>query len=290
MKVTGFSFIKNAVAFQYPIVEAVQSILPLCDEVVVAVGDCTDGTRELVASIHPTKIRLIDTVWDADLKEGGRVLAAETDKAFKVVCADSDWCIYIQGDEVLHEAGHIEIWEAMNAWKDNNEVDGLLLKYLHFYGSFDYVAASSKWYKHEIRVIKNDKSIYSYKDAQGFRKGNNEKLRVKPLNAFIHHYGWVREPKAMQAKQNNFGTYYQNFGVVNQQTGYTGDFDYTGIDALKKFSDTHPAVMQARIRGANWMFEHDLSYNKIKLKDRFKNVVEQLTGKRPFDHNNYKII
>jgi glycosyltransferase involved in cell wall biosynthesis len=57
MKVTGFSFIKNAVAFQYPIVEAVQSILPLCDEVVIAVGDSTDGTRELVASIDPQKIR-----------------------------------------------------------------------------------------------------------------------------------------------------------------------------------------------------------------------------------------
>ena len=63
MKVTGFSFIKNAVQFQYPIVEAVQSILPLCDEVVVAVGDSDDNTRELVASIDP-KVRIVDTVWD----------------------------------------------------------------------------------------------------------------------------------------------------------------------------------------------------------------------------------
>ncbi len=84
MKVSGFTFIKNAVRFQYPIVEAVQSILPLCDEVVVAVGSCTDGTRELVSGIHPTKIKIINTVWDNSLKGGGRVLAAETDKAFKL--------------------------------------------------------------------------------------------------------------------------------------------------------------------------------------------------------------
>ncbi len=127
MKVTGFSFIKNAVRFQYPIVEAVQSVLPLCDEVVVAVGNCNDGTRELVAGIHSSKIKIIDTVWDSDLKEGGRVLAAETEKAFNAIGNDSDWCIYIQGDEVMHEAGHDEVYKAMLQWKDVKDVDGLLL-------------------------------------------------------------------------------------------------------------------------------------------------------------------
>jgi glycosyltransferase involved in cell wall biosynthesis len=98
MKVTGFSFIKNAIKYQYPIVEALQSILPLCDEVVVAVGDSDDGTRELVAGIDPQKIRIIDTVWDDSLREGGRVLAVETEKAFRAIAPDTDWCFYIQGD------------------------------------------------------------------------------------------------------------------------------------------------------------------------------------------------
>ena len=43
------------------------------------------------------------------LKEGGSVLAAETDKAFNEISADTDWCIYIQGDEVLHEDGYDEV-------------------------------------------------------------------------------------------------------------------------------------------------------------------------------------
>src|SRR5215216_6634011 len=102
MKVTGFSFIKNAIKYQYPIVEALQSILPLCDEVVVAVGASEDDTRELVASIDPQKIKIVDTVWDDHLREGGKVLAVETDKAFKAISSDTDWCFYIQGDEVLH--------------------------------------------------------------------------------------------------------------------------------------------------------------------------------------------
>jgi hypothetical protein len=290
MKVTGFSFIKNAVKYQYPIAEALQSILPLCDEVVVAVGDSEDGTRELVASVHPQKIKIIDTVWDDSLREGGRVLAVETDKAFRAISADTDWCIYIQGDEVLHEDGYEEIRKAMHLWKDRKEVDGLLFKYRHFYGSFDYVGISSKWYKREIRVIKNDKSIYSYRDAQGFRKGNNEKLKVKPLNAYVHHYGWVREPQAMYRKQYDFSKHWAGNNWQPPKVYETG-FDYRKeTDALERFRGTHPRVMQPRIDRMNWKFDYDLSHNKLKPKERFKNFIEKLTGRRPFDHNNYRIV
>lgn len=290
MKVSGFTFIRNAVTYQYPVREAILSILPLCDEVVVAVGNCNDGTRELVASIDPLKIRIIDTVWDERLKTGGQVLAAETDKALKAVSPDSDWCFYIQGDEVFHEKGQTLVHDAMQKWKGSKKVDGFLFDYLHFYGSFDYIATAGRWYKHEIRIFRNRPDIYSYKDAQGFRKAPNLKLNVKALDAFIHHYGWVREPVAMQAKQNNFKTLYEDFGAQPAEQVYTGDFDYSGIDALNKFRGTHPAVMQARITAANWKFEHDLAFNRLKLKDRFKNVLEKVTGKRPFDYQNYKVL
>ncbi|MBM3912615.1 MAG: glycosyltransferase family 2 protein, partial [Sphingomonadales bacterium] len=44
MKVSGFTFIRNAVLLDYPILEAIRSILPLCDEIVVAVGKSEDET------------------------------------------------------------------------------------------------------------------------------------------------------------------------------------------------------------------------------------------------------
>ncbi len=290
MKVTGFSFIKNAIIYQYPVKEALKSILPLCDEIIVVAGDSKDATRELVASIDSKKIKIIDSVWDENLKEGGRVLAAETNKAFQAIPEDADWCIYIQGDEVLHEKYHAEIRAAMELYKDNKEIDGFLFNYLHFYGSFDFVGASSHWYRKEIRIIRNNKKIYSYRDAQGFRKNDNEKLTVIPLNAFIYHYGWVREPGAMLAKSNNFGTYW-NGGAASLENikGPDDGFDYMQIDALKKFADTHPAVMQERINNMNWQFNYDPSFNHLKMKDHFKNVLEKITGKRFFDYRNYKI-
>lgn len=289
MKVSGFTFIKNAVQFEYPVVESILSVLPLCDEMIVAVGDSSDTTRELIAAIPSDKIRIIDTVWNPALREGGAVLADETNKAFHAITGKSDWCLYIQGDEVLHEQYLDSVRKGMLEWKDDPEVEGLLFKYKHFYGSFDYVATSSRWYRNEIRVIRQDPAIYSYRDAQGFRKGNDKKLHVKQLDAYLYHYGWVRPPKTMLAKQKNFGGYWDG-GLRTEEENkqlFTGDFDYSKIDKLERFTGTHPQVMEERIKRMNWRFDYDLSYNKKTLKDFFKNTVEKITGNRPFDHNNF---
>ena len=101
MKVSGFTFIRNAIKFDYPIVEAITSILPLCDEFIVAVGRSEDETIQLIKNIPSDKIKIIETVWDDTLREGGRVLADETNKAFKQISKDSDWAFYIQGDELF---------------------------------------------------------------------------------------------------------------------------------------------------------------------------------------------
>ncbi len=291
MKVSGFTFIKNAVKFEYPIVEAIRSILPLCDEIVVAVGDSEDGTRELVAAIHPDKVRIIDTIWNPDLKEGGAVLADETNKAFRAISGEPDWCIYIQGDEVLDEKYHATVKQSMEQWKNHQEVDGLLFKYKHFYGSFDYVGVSARWYRNEIRVIRHNPSIYSYRDAQGFRKENNQKLRVKAMDAYIYHYGWVRPPKIMMDKNRNFGNYWGGGKMTEDfMKKFSGEFDYSQVDALEKFTEAHPAVMLDRIQRMNWTFDYDLSYNKFTWKDHFKNYMEKWTGVRPFDYKNYILL
>jgi len=291
MKVSGFSFIKNAISFGYPVVESIRSVLPLCDEFVIAAGDSTDGTRRLIENINDSRIKIIDTVWDENLRTGGKVLAAETNKAFAAIARDSDWGFYIQGDEVIHEKYLDTVKEAMQKYKGDKRVDGLLFKYLHFWGSFEYTGVSSRWYRNEIRVVRNDRNIYSYLDAQGFRKGNNEKLNVKPLDAYIYHYGWVREPKAMQNKAISIGKYWSEQGYDEQKVKFdVNDFDYGKIDVLEKFTGTHPAVMQERLAQKNWKFDYDISKNKPRLKDRFKNSLEKMTGKRFFDYKNYRII
>ncbi len=279
MKVSGFSFIKNAVLFDYPIVEAIKSILPICDEFVIAVGDSDDGTLDLIRSIDSDKIRIIETVWSKPGQGGEHALAAETNKAFAAVSEDSDWAFYVQGDEVVHEKYLDTIRQAMILYKDDPTIDGLLFKYLHFYGSFDYVGDSSYWYNHEIRVMKNDKSIYSYRDAQGFRKGNNEKLIVMPIDAYIYHYGWVKEPETMQRKSALSTLYGYNGSWNKVNKGEEGEFDYSRhVNKLSQFNGTHPEVMKQRIAQKNWKYEYDLSMNRKSLKDGFKKFCRRYLG------------
>lgn len=289
MKVVGFSFIKDAVKMQYPIVEAIQSILPLCDEVIVAVGASTDGTRELVSNIS-NKVKIVDTEWDFTLRANGKVLAAETDKAYAAITADADWCIYIQGDEVLHEDGYEEIKTAMHKWKDDKKVDGLLFKYRHFFGSYDYVGIEAHWYRNEVRIIKNNKNFYSYRDAQGFRKDDNKKLNVKKLNAYIHHYGWVQSPLVMKAKNDYKVKIYHNGEYDENNITVPDDYTDQLVNALQKFTMPHPKVMQERIAAVNWTFNYNETKNKLSVKDRFKNITEKLFGIRLFDYRNYKVV
>lgn len=168
MKVSGFTFVKNAVKFGYPVVESISSLLPIVDEMIVCLGDSDGETNQLIASIQTDKIKIIHSVWDKGLRSGGKVLAVETNKALAATASNSDWLFYIQADEVLHEKYHAGILKAMQQYKDDQEVEGLLFHYHHFYGSYNLIGDGRRWYSKEIRVIRNDKRITSYRDAQGF--------------------------------------------------------------------------------------------------------------------------
>lgn len=289
MFVSGFTFVKNAVKLDYPVVEAIRSVLPLVDEMVVAVGKSEDNTREVIASIDKTKIRIIDTVWDDSLREGGKVLAVETDKAKAAVSAKADWLVYIQADECIHEKYYPEIRRKMEVYKDQDHIDGLLFHYTHFYGSYYYVGDSRTWYRNEIRIIKNNPAISSWKDAQGFRK-SNEKLNVIPIDAHIYHYGWVRHPKYMMAKAYEANKLWHSDEWVEERFDPSKDFDYSAIDSLKPFEGTHPEVMQERINRMNWTFSHDPSQKKFGFKAGLLYFIEKYTGWRVGENKNFNVV
>ena len=291
MKVTGFTFIRNAIANDYPIVESITSVLPLCDEFVVAIGNSDDDTAALIEQMPTDKIRIIHTVWDDSLKEGGRVFAEETNKAIAAISKDTDWMIYIQGDECVHEKYLARIKAEMQSNLNNEKVEALLLKYKHFYGSYDYTAESRRWYRREIRVLKNLPGIYSYRDAQGFRI-HDRKLRVKLIDAYVYHYGWVKTPADLQGKVRNFNKFYQSEDWVEQNFPPQKAFDMRNADRLIKFNETHPAAISKRIAATNWKFEEDLS--KISGNMNFRRLmlqkIEDLTGIRLFEYRNYRIV
>ena len=170
MKISGFTFTKNATRLYYPVKASIECLLPLVDEFVVALaeGDEDDRTEQEIKSIQSDKIKIIRTVWDLEKYPNGQEYAHQTDIA-KEACT-GDWLFYIQSDEVVHEKYLPLIKENCEKYLNDKEVEGFLFKYKHFWGDYDHFILSHAWYPREIRIIRNDPEIHSWRDAQSFRR------------------------------------------------------------------------------------------------------------------------
>ncbi|MEO6695306.1 MAG: glycosyltransferase family 2 protein [Ignavibacteria bacterium] len=250
MKVSGFTIIRNGVLYAYPFKEAILSILPLCDEMIINVGKSGDETLEIVKSIKDKKIRIIESDWDMSLKDG-KVLSEETNKALRD--CTGDWCFYIQSDEVLHEKYFETIRSSMEKYSEDKKVEGLRFRYKHFYGSYDYVQDNYRnWYIKEVRVIKNNDNIVSWGDAMDFRHIDGSKLLAKDIKAEIYHYGWVRPPDKLINKRKDFERLYNSGEVAEKKISEFQNYDDLGN--LKKFKESHPEVMKEITSQSDWSF------------------------------------
>ncbi|MDH4069031.1 MAG: glycosyltransferase family 2 protein [Ignavibacteria bacterium] len=252
MKVSGFSIARNAIHYGYPVVEAITSVLPLCDEFIVNVGTGDDGTLELVRSIASPKISIIEREWDMSLREGGQLISVETNHA--LAACSGDWCVYIQADEVLHERYLPVVRRSMEQFLGDPDAEALQFRYKHFYGSYDYYQDNNRrWYTKESRVIRRSSDIVSWGDGMDFRHRDGSRLSFRRIPAEIYHYGWVRPPKTMVRKQEAFRKlYYSDQELAGDDLP---ENMYTDLGNLCRFTETHPAVMLDRVSRDNWDFD-----------------------------------
>lgn len=311
MKISGFTMVRNATRLYYPIKASIESILPICDEFVVALGkgDEQDQTEDEIRSIGSGKIRIIHTEWDVEKYPNGTIYAQQTDLA-KQHCS-GDWLFYIQSDEVVHEKYLNEIKRSCASLLHVQEVEGLLFHYRHFWGDYDHYIISHAWYPREIRIIRNHPDIHSWRDAQSFRmipsfdglsyseKKGSRKLNVRAIDACIFHYGWVRPPRLMQRKRKTFSAIYR--GMFSAQREFSAEqelFDYGDLSKLARYSDTHPAVLATWIAKFDWheqLHPHRKALRKHKhdrLKYRLLTFFEQrlLNGNLIGGFKNYSLL
>ncbi|MHC1703984.1 MAG: glycosyltransferase [Tenuifilaceae bacterium] len=300
MTISGFSFIKNGIQVDYPFLEAIQSILPICDEFVVAVGDSTDNTREAIMNLKSDKIKIIDTVWDLNKRTGGVVFAEQSNIALDA--CTGDWVIHIQADELIHEDEVFKIKEDILKYDSDPNVEGLLMPYYHFWGDYNHIWTSRKVHRYEIRAFRNIKGIRSFRDSQGFRKyssnaayanGTEEgkKLKVKKSEAHIFHYKCVKPPKQMMKKMEIFHSFYHDDEWMQKKyQKKDDDFNFMNYDKLEVFNKPQPNLMKERMLKKDWEFVYDKSKSKMKFKYRVLHFIEDLTGYRLFEYKNYRLL
>ncbi len=313
MKISGFTMGKNVDKLYYPIKPAIMSILPIVDEFIVALGkgDDDDKTREEILSIGSDKIKIIDTVWDLDKYPNGMENAHQTDIA-KKHCT-GDWLFYLQADEVIHEKFLPVIKKRCEELLHDKEVEGLLFRYKHFWGDYDHYHFSHHWYKHEIRIVKNDPEIHSWESAQSFRRipdfdeinyrqqAGTYKLKVAKVDADVYHYGWVRPPSLMKKKMKALDTIHKGEeGAQKKETMYC-NFDYGPLNQLQTFKESHPEVMKDWIAKFDWKDELQFAgkpsptrkkHDHENLKYRFLTWIENnlLGGRNLGGFKNYTLL
>ncbi len=315
MTISGFTFSRNSQKYCFPIKESIQSILPVVDEFMVALGDCDkdDKTRQEIESIGSSKIKIIDTVWDIEGFPDNTVYAQQTDVA-KNACK-GEWLFYLQNDEIVHERDHQLIRSAFERYRDNVEIEGLLFEYKHFWGDYDHYHHAHSWYPREIRIIKNKSDIHSWKDAQSFRrftqfdsashnynkKRHSHKLRVASIGAAIFHYGWVRPPEVMTNKARIGNPALAQKDFKGDRPSLPDLFDFGPLDRLAVYQGTHPQVMSELINKCNWKEQLQYSgkrnfnrplYKHERLKYRFLSWLEYtfFNGRQVGGFRNYEIV
>lgn len=311
MLISGFSMVRNATKLYYPVRASIESILPIVDEFVIALGkgDADDNTLEEIQKINSDKIKIVRTEWDIEKYSRGSEYAHQTDIA-KEHCK-GDWLFYLQSDEVIHEKYLAPIKKRCADLLPFREVEGLLFNYKHFWGDYSHYIVSHAWYPKEIRVIRNDPEIHSWRDAQSFRripdfdetgyfqKKNTYKLKVAEVDAFVYHYGWVRPPVMMQKKRASFETHMngdERTAILFKEEPEI--FNYGNLERLSVFKENHPAVMEDFIKKFNWeleLYPHNKQVKKHKhdkLKYRMLTFLEQnfLRGKQIAAFKNYELI
>jgi len=288
VRVSGFTFVRNAVRLKYPVVGAIRSALPLVDEMIVNVGVCDDGTLELVRAIGDPKLVIFETAWDDTLLERGAVLAQQTDVALARCTGDVG--LYLQADEALHEDDHPAIRAALARLHADPRAEGLLFEYVHFYGSFHTVGVSRRWYRQEIRAVKLGAGVRSWRDAQGFRIGAGEgarKLRVLPAGARVYHYGWVRTPEDMAQKLVAFQRLYSGDEGARREAARR--FAYDTTEKVRRFEGTHPGPMRELVERADWPYEPRPRLLRLShLREDLLDLFELGTGIRIGEYRNFK--
>ena len=298
MKISGFSYVRNGFDYGVPFLEAIQSALPICDEFIIAVGDSTDGTKEAILNLNSDKIKIIDTIWDSNLKTGGQIFAQQTNIALDQITGD--WAFHIQADEVIHENQINNIKNAIEKYDGDSHVDGFILPFLHFWGGYNYYRNTRRVHNFEVRIFRNNLGARSYRDSQGFRKyksiasyqngtDKGEKLRVKLVDATVYHYNGVRPPVSFRKKAQMFGEQYHDKEAVEKQLT-KDNYDWNNVDRVILFKGTHPCYMMDKVSHQNWEYTFDKSKAKWKLKDRFIQPIEDILGFKIGEYKNYNLI
>lgn len=245
----GSLFIRNAIEHDYCIEAAIESLVELCDEIVIVDACSDDGTVPLlkaIASWHP-KIKLVlDQPWECAPDFHRLSILANV----AISHLTTDWHIMLQADEVLHEMSIPIIRDALERHKNEHDLV-FIVRRPHVFRHMDY------YIRHDLEEERKPSGDFiprigrrhhlAYGDAQGIA-GGNVTWEYKHQIA-LYHYSFVRHHKPNIARAIAMMKWF-GVGTDARLLDMTGDYVYhperfyQWCD-LKRLEHAHPEVVRA---------------------------------------------
>jgi hypothetical protein len=278
MKIIGFTYVSNSILSELPVTESINSILPLCDEFYVLVGKSEDNTANVIQRIDSPRLRIFQV---------SSIIAAELNGLLNVLSRQrADWLFYLKPSEIVHEKDLKALSDVMSANLHDPSVDGLLFNQMHFIGSYEYIGKNNNWNKQSVRILRPSADLLPTRGGEGFLK-NNHPLNVKPTGIYLYNYRYISAP-FIPSRYRMIRNQVTVSGQKNAVTSSEADFSIA--DNTKRFTGSHPAVMQSLISKVNWKFTFDPTKRKSSLRRVVKLFLGKLAGLKPAVYKTYRII
>lgn len=247
-RLSAYSYLYQGVAFDYPFIESLQSVLPVVDELVVTYAEpCPDGTYEqlLRLAAHYPQLRLLPSrLWTAPDKPLDGSLIRQAAEEAMAACT-GDWLWHLQADEVYSNADAKKVRELVNV-SHHQDVHGFIFNVLHFYGDANTVVgpqgAAAGWYLQCVRLSRKGAGQHEG-DAwtQSLIPAVAHGLRRTDIT--LYHYGHLRQAAVAEDKNRFMYSLYRADGqrpahfVRPEQTQH----------CLVPFDGQHPESMAPRL-------------------------------------------
>jgi len=244
--VSGLTIIRNGVRLNYPFMEAIRSALPICDEFIVVAGDSDDETLDRLATLDDDRVKIVHTEWSPLVKPRKYLLAQQTNIGLGF--CRGVWCLYLQGNEILHEKDLPQLRRLMDTHAENAAVEAMLVERLTFWSDFDhFVAAYPRRFKYTPRIVRPYIGTYSIRDAMSFAVFDNFSTRGRYPAAIdtgvdLYRYDYVH---SVEQQARKFADAVHRSGTpVRADENYF--YQHYPRQFLARFQGSHPAVMADR--------------------------------------------
>ncbi len=203
--ISGYTIARNVVRFKYPIREALSTLRPIFDDVVLAYDPYTDdGTDEVVKSLaKDLDLNLHETCWDMSNFDRGLELGVQTDIAMGQ--CRNQWRLYLQLDEAFHE-DDVDLIKELPHQAELEDAFGVDFHRIYFYR--DLHTIRKDWCAQITRLTWGNTHTYSKGDGMSCLPTRFEFDKHLDPDLWMFHYSRIGDPSLISQRIRNMDTFY----------------------------------------------------------------------------------